>query len=48
MLIGVVVGTYSSMFVASPALLFLDRWARNKRLPEDGGGSPPAAAAKTA
>lgn len=39
MLIGVVVGTYSSMFVASPALLFLDRWARKKRLPEDGDDS---------
>ncbi len=34
MLIGVVVGTYSSMFVASPALLFLDRWARHKMIPE--------------
>lgn len=37
MLIGVVVGTYSSMFVASPALLFLDRWARHKMLPENKG-----------
>jgi len=34
MLIGVVVGTYSSMFVASPMLLYLDRWARHKMLPE--------------
>ncbi len=32
MLIGVVVGTYSSMFVASPLLVFLDRWARNKKI----------------
>ena len=50
MLTGVVVGTYSSMFVASPALLFLDRWARNKRLPDDGGkggGAAPAKAAAT-
>lgn len=52
MLIGVVVGTYSSMFVASPSLLFLDRWARKKRLPDDGsdGGSaaaPVTPAAKT-
>jgi SecD/SecF fusion protein len=37
MLVGVVVGTYSSMFVASPALLYLDRWARKKKLP---GGTP--------
>ena len=49
MLIGVVVGTYSSMFVASPALLFLDRWARNKRLPgDDGKGGDSAAPAKAA
>ena len=48
MLIGVVVGTYSSMFVASPALLFLDRWARNKRLPDDeGSGTTPAKATAT-
>ncbi|MCH2111750.1 MAG: hypothetical protein MK213_02745 [Planctomycetes bacterium] len=32
MLIGVVVGTYSSMFVASPMLVFLDRWARDKKV----------------
>jgi SecD/SecF fusion protein len=48
MLIGVVVGTYSSMFVASPALLFLDRWARNKRLPEDGDQNGSGAAPVTA
>ena len=35
MLIGVIVGTYSSIFVASPMLLFLDRWARKKMLPEN-------------
>ena len=35
MLIGVVVGTYSSMFVASPMLIFLDRWARKKMVSED-------------
>jgi SecD/SecF fusion protein len=43
MLIGVVVGTYSSMFVASPALLYLDRWARKKRLPEEGSATPATA-----
>jgi preprotein translocase SecF subunit len=32
MLIGVVVGTYSSMFVASPMLLYLDRFAKKKLL----------------
>lgn len=48
MLIGVVVGTYSSMFVASPALLFLDRWARQKRLPEDGSDGGTGAAPATA
>ena len=32
MLVGVVVGTYSSMFVASPMLIFLDRWAREKKV----------------
>ncbi len=32
MLVGVVVGTYSSMFVASPMLVFLDRWAKKKRV----------------
>ena len=32
MLIGVVVGTYSSMMVASPLLLFLDRYARVKKV----------------
>ncbi len=35
MLIGVVVGTYSSMFVASPMLIFLDRWARKKMVKVD-------------
>jgi SecD/SecF fusion protein len=40
MLVGVVVGTYSSMFVASPALLYLDRWARKKKLPD--GATPQA------
>jgi SecD/SecF fusion protein len=47
MLVGVVVGTYSSMFVASPALLFLDRWARNKRLPEEGNTGSSATPATT-
>jgi preprotein translocase subunit SecF len=32
MLIGVVVGTYSSMFIASPMLVFLDRWAKHKMI----------------
>ena len=32
MLVGVVIGTYSSMFVASPMLIFLDRWARKPKV----------------
>jgi len=32
MLIGIVVGTYSSMFVASPLLVFFDRWARKHQV----------------
>lgn len=32
MLIGIVVGTYSSIFVASPLLIYLDRWAKKKRV----------------
>ena len=32
MLIGIVVGTYSSMFVASPLLVFFDRWARKRQV----------------
>ncbi len=32
MLVGVIVGTYSSMFVASPMLVYLDRWAKKKRV----------------
>lgn len=32
MLIGIVVGTYSSMFVASPLLVFFDRWARKRQM----------------
>jgi len=35
MLVGVIVGTYSSMFIASPALIFLDRWARKQRVTEE-------------
>lgn len=44
MLIGVVVGTYSSMWVASPMLLFLDRWARDRKVdaPESESGSAKA------
>jgi SecD/SecF fusion protein len=34
MLVGIVVGTYSSMFVASPLLVFFDRWARKHRVEE--------------
>ncbi|HEX9794718.1 MAG TPA: protein translocase subunit SecD [Planctomycetota bacterium] len=30
MLIGVVVGTYSTMFIASPMLMFLDRWSHKR------------------
>ncbi len=32
MLIGIIVGTYSSVFVASPLLVFFDRWARKRQL----------------
>ncbi|MDA0666521.1 MAG: protein translocase subunit SecD [Planctomycetota bacterium] len=32
MLIGIIVGTYSSIFVASPLLVFLDRWARKRQM----------------
>ncbi len=32
MLIGIIVGTYSSIFVASPLLIFFDRWARKKKI----------------
>jgi len=32
MLIGIIVGTYSSMFVASPLLVFFDRWARKRQM----------------
>ena len=32
MLIGIIVGTYSSMFVASPLLVFFDRWARERKM----------------
>ena len=32
MLIGILVGTYSSMFVASPLLVFFDRWARKRQM----------------
>ena len=46
MLVGVVVGTYSSMFVASPMLIFLDRWARKRKVtPEGGKEKKPVAAA---
>ena len=34
MLVGIVVGTYSSMFVASPLLVFFDRWARKHQVEE--------------
>ncbi len=37
MLVGVVVGTYSSIFIASPLLVFLDRWARKQHLVPAGG-----------
>ncbi|KAA3608261.1 MAG: protein translocase subunit SecD [Planctomycetota bacterium] len=48
MLVGVVVGTYSSMFVASPMLLFLDRWARKRRLPDGATAQKKKAKAATA
>ncbi|MFT7517375.1 MAG: SecD/SecF fusion protein [Myxococcota bacterium] len=32
MLVGIVVGTYSSIFVAAPLLTFFDRWARKKKI----------------
>jgi preprotein translocase subunit SecF len=45
MLIGIVVGTYSSVYIASPTLLLLERWRSGKS-----GGSTtaprPRAAAK--
>jgi|FLOH01.1.fsa_nt_gi SecD/SecF fusion protein len=34
MLVGIIVGTYSSMFIASPLLVFFDRWARKHRVEE--------------
>ena len=34
MLVGVIVGTYSSMFVASPLLVFFDRWSRKHHVKE--------------
>jgi preprotein translocase SecF subunit len=39
MLVGIVVGTYSSIFVASPLLIFFDRWARNKKIGSVSGSS---------
>jgi preprotein translocase subunit SecF len=38
-LVGIVVGTYSSIFVASPLLIFFDRWARNKKIGSVSGSS---------
>ncbi|TAH34884.1 MAG: protein translocase subunit SecD [Planctomycetota bacterium] len=32
MLVGTVVGTYSTVFIAAPMLLFLDRWSRHKKV----------------
>jgi|MDSW01.2.fsa_nt_gb SecD/SecF fusion protein len=32
MLVGIIIGTYSSIFVASPLLIFFDRWARKKKV----------------
>lgn len=45
MLVGTVVGTYSTVYIASPALLFLDRWARHKLVeaPATAGQGPAAA-----
>ena len=34
MLVGIIVGTYSSMFIASPLLVFFDRLARKHRVEE--------------
>ncbi len=31
LLIGIVVGTYSSIFIASPALIVMDRWVQNQQ-----------------
>ncbi len=53
MLIGIVVGTYSTVFIASPMLIFLDRWARKPLLTQaaasgakrTGGGDPKLAKA---
>jgi len=30
MILGVIIGTYSSIFVASPVLLELESWSRNR------------------
>lgn len=35
MLLGVIVGTYSSVFVASPSLLSLEEWSKNKAKKEE-------------
>jgi len=35
MLVGIIIGTYSSIFVASPLLVFFDRWARKHQVVEE-------------
>lgn len=45
MLIGIIIGTYSSMFVASPLLVFFDRWARKHQV-DDAKDAKKAIAAK--
>ncbi len=44
MLIGIVVGTYSSVYIASPTLLLLERWRTRK----SGGGAPASRSHATA
>jgi len=45
LLCGIIVGTYSSVFVASPIVLFWHHYADKRRSTTPGGGSPVAAAA---
>jgi SecD/SecF fusion protein len=47
MLIGIIIGTYSSMFVASPLLVFFDRWARKHQIEEYKGDPKKAIPAKS-
>ncbi len=46
MMVGILIGTYSSMFVASPMLVFLDRWARKHQIDPEAEAKAAAKAAK--